>query len=100
MAIMFIVLCGFSFYLGGIFYSEKDKYVATEITKAVETSTVKSTGPLQIKAVNFPECLADFQDYTPCTDPKGVEHYYRRAEIRLRKFARIANFNVFQIVQQ
>ncbi|KAL8518726.1 hypothetical protein ACS0TY_009902 [Phlomoides rotata] len=70
MAIMFIVLCGFSFYVGGIFCSEKDKYVATEITKAVETSTVKATGPLQIKVVNFPECPADFQDYTSCTDPK------------------------------
>ncbi|KAL8533840.1 hypothetical protein ACS0TY_010019 [Phlomoides rotata] len=66
---MFIVLCGFSFYVGGIFCSEKDKYVATEITKAVETSTVKATGPLQIKVVNFPECPADFQDYTSCTDP-------------------------------
>ncbi|KAL8521409.1 hypothetical protein ACS0TY_011797 [Phlomoides rotata] len=75
MAIMFIVLCGFSFYLGGIFCSEKDKYVATEITKAVETSTVKATGPLQIKAVNFPECPADFQDYTPCTDPKRWKKY-------------------------
>lgn len=75
MAIMFIVLCGFSFYLGGIFCSEKDKYVSTEVSKAVATSTEKATGPLQVKAVNFPECPADFQDYTPCTDPKVISAY-------------------------
>ncbi|KAK6158523.1 hypothetical protein DH2020_005837 [Rehmannia glutinosa] len=70
MAIMFLVLCGFSFYLGGIFCSEKDKYVTQEVNKEVEPSKETAGGPLQIKAVTFPECSADLQDYTPCTDPK------------------------------
>lgn len=70
MAIMFVVLCGFSFYLGGIFCSEKDRYVAKDITKAVETAKQTAAGPLKIKAVTFPECGIDYQDYTPCTDPR------------------------------
>lgn len=72
MAIMFLVLCGFSFYLGGIFCSEKDKYVSEEVSKAVETSKETPSGSLQVKAVTFPECSANLQDYTPCTDPKVI----------------------------
>ncbi|KAG8375197.1 hypothetical protein BUALT_Bualt10G0075300 [Buddleja alternifolia] len=75
MAIMFIVLCGFSFYLGGIFCSEKDKYETPEVKKSVETSTETSKGPLQIKSVTFTQCDADMQDYTPCTDPKRWKKY-------------------------
>lgn len=72
MAIMFVVLCGFSFYLGGIFCSEKDKYATNEVAKAAETPKEKAAGALQTKAVKFKECPADFQDYTPCTDPKVI----------------------------
>lgn len=79
MAIMFVVLCGFSFYLGGIFCSEKDKYATKEVTKAAERpkekAAVPAAGALQIKAVTFPECPADFQDYTPCTDPRVIAIY-------------------------
>ncbi|XP_075508470.1 putative methyltransferase PMT20 [Primulina tabacum] len=71
MSIMFIALCGFSFYLGGIFCSEKDRYVAKDISKSVETTG----GSLQIKAAIFPECGPEFQDYTPCTDPKRWKKY-------------------------
>ncbi|KAG9157075.1 hypothetical protein Leryth_009117 [Lithospermum erythrorhizon] len=69
LALMFVVLCGFSFYLGGIFCSE-------DISQTINTSKVenspKSTGgsSLQVKGVSFPECGVEFQDYTPCTDPK------------------------------
>ncbi|KAI3453883.1 hypothetical protein Pfo_010546 [Paulownia fortunei] len=75
MAIMFVVLCGFSFYLGGIFCSEKDRYVTRDISKVVEISKETAAGPLQIKALTFPECSSDFQDYTPCTDPKRWKKY-------------------------
>ncbi|XP_047971559.1 probable methyltransferase PMT20 [Salvia hispanica] len=74
MAIMFVVLCGFSFYLGGIFCSEKEKFATNEVAKAVENpkekAAIPAAGALQIKAVKFDECPADFQDYTPCTDPR------------------------------
>ncbi|KAK4435556.1 putative methyltransferase PMT20 [Sesamum alatum] len=70
MAIMFVVLCGFSFYLGGIFCSEKGKYATQEVSKKVESPKETAAGSLQIKSVTFPECSPDFQDYTPCTDPK------------------------------
>ncbi|GFZ16635.1 S-adenosyl-L-methionine-dependent methyltransferases superfamily protein [Actinidia rufa] len=32
--------------------------------------TVASSGPLKIKSVAFPECSGEYQDFTPCTDPK------------------------------
>lgn len=70
MTIMFIVLCGFSFYLGRIFCSEKDRFEAADVTKAVESSRETVVSPLQTKSIAFPECSIDYQDYTPCTDPK------------------------------
>lgn len=70
-AIMFIALCGFSFYLGRIFCSEKERFEAAEVTKkAVESVRETAVTPLQTKPVSFPECSIDYQDYTPCTDPK------------------------------
>ncbi|XP_027079710.1 probable methyltransferase PMT20 [Coffea arabica] len=73
MAIMFIVLCGFSFYLGGIFCSEKDRYETVE--DAIESTKSIAAGPLQINDVSFPECGLDYQDYTPCTDPRRWKKY-------------------------
>lgn len=72
MAILFLVLCGFSFYLGRIFCSEKERFVVNDVAKKDESpkGTASGTGPLQIKATSFPECSPDKQDYTPCTDPK------------------------------
>ncbi|KAL3634098.1 Methyltransferase [Castilleja foliolosa] len=75
MALMFVVLCGFSFYLGGIFCSEKDKIVTQDVNKSVEPSNEKASGSLQIKAVTFPECSSAYQDYTPCTDPTRWRKY-------------------------
>lgn len=54
--ITFVVLCGFSFYLGGIICFEKNGFVTKEI-------------------VSFPQCRAKLQDYTPCTDPKRWKKY-------------------------
>ena len=72
MSIMFVVLCGFSFYLGGIFCSEKDIYSTNGVANTVESpkETVASSGPLKIKSVVFPECSREYEDFTPCTDPK------------------------------
>lgn len=99
MALMFLVLCGFSFYLGGIFCSEKDKYVTKEVTKAVETSKEKASGPLQIKAVTFPECSANFQDYTPCTDPKVISTY-SSFEVLLVRFQIIHKNDIMLLLQR
>ncbi|KAJ6712182.1 METHYLTRANSFERASE PMT21-RELATED [Salix purpurea] len=75
MAIMFVVLCGFSFYLGGIYCTEKDKIGAKDVAKVVSSPKESSTAPLQIKPTAFPECSSDYQDYTPCTDPKRWKKY-------------------------
>lgn len=72
MAIIFLVLCGFSFYLGGIFCSEKNKYVTDDTTEAIDTAQDMATGTLQAKAVTFSVCSIEYQDYTPCTDPRVI----------------------------
>lgn len=74
MTIMFVVLCGFSFYLGGIFCSEKKRFEArdtNDVAKAAVQSSTDSavSSSLQVKSVTFPECDSNYQDYTPCTDP-------------------------------
>ncbi|CAA6672073.1 unnamed protein product [Spirodela intermedia] len=68
LTLMFIVLCGFSFYLGGIYYSEKGKFSPWNVVP--EPSAKTAMVPLRMKAIAFPECSKDYQDYTPCTDPK------------------------------
>ena len=76
-AIMFLVLCGFSFYLGGIFCSKKDTFVTTNIHKSDESSEDSAVAPVHIRSANFPECSIDYQDYTPCTDPKVILYHYK-----------------------
>ncbi|KAI3904382.1 hypothetical protein MKW98_014562 [Papaver atlanticum] len=76
MTLMFLVLCGFSFYLGGIFCHNKDKLVIEEVERPAKTSPKDViASPLQIKPVSFPECGSDYQDYTPCTDPRRWRKY-------------------------
>lgn len=74
LTVLFIAFCGFSFYLGGIFCSERHKIEAKEVTvatkKVVASPKEPTVSPIQIKSVSFPECGSEFQDYTPCTDPK------------------------------
>lgn len=75
LTVLFIALCGFSFYLGGMFCSERVKMEAKDVTTSTTTKAVASpmkptVSPLQIKSVSFPECSSELQDYTPCTDPK------------------------------
>lgn len=70
MSIMFLVLCGCSFYLGGIFCSEKSRFDTKNVVSDVQSPKVSIVTPLQKKHVEFPECSSDYQDYTPCTDPR------------------------------
>ncbi|PKI49955.1 hypothetical protein CRG98_029629, partial [Punica granatum] len=72
MTILLILLCGFSFYLGGIFCSEKNLDLRNlyNVAKAVPAPKESAVSPLQIKSVSFPECSIEYQDYTPCTDPQ------------------------------
>lgn len=70
LAMLFLLLCSLSFYLGGMFCSEKGRFVTQDITKVIATIKGTSTSPLQIQPVNFTECDLEFHDFTPCTDPK------------------------------
>jgi SAM-dependent methyltransferase len=75
-AITIILLCGLSFYLGGVFKSGNSGGVdvINTIQKTLD-SPKQSSGSFQIRPVNFPECSSDYQDYTPCTDPKRWRKY-------------------------
>ncbi|KAG7955991.1 hypothetical protein I3843_11G102000 [Carya illinoinensis] len=75
MSIMFLVLCGCSFYLGGIFCSEKSRFDTKNVVSDVQSPKVSIVTPLQKKHVEFPECSSDYQDYTPCTDPRRWKKY-------------------------
>jgi len=74
LSLIIFLLCGLSFYLGGVFCPEKNKIAAKDITdvvtKSSETVKPSAASPLQIKSVSFPECDMEYQDYTPCTDPR------------------------------
>lgn len=60
--VLLILLCGLSFYLGGL-YCGKNKLQVNDVAKA--GSSYNSP-----QSVSFPECSSDYQDYTPCTDPR------------------------------
>jgi len=68
--IIFVVLCGFSFYMGIIFCSEKDRFLSIYGQISIGSPKESSISPLQIEYISFPECSIEFQDYTPCTDPR------------------------------
>lgn len=70
MTLMFLVLCGFSFYLGGLYCSEKKRFFSREDPPVVQSNKDGNIAPLQINPIIFPECSIDYQDYTPCTDPR------------------------------
>ncbi|CAM8936458.1 unnamed protein product [Rhodiola kirilowii] len=74
--LVFFVLCGLSFYLGGIFCSEKGRVNETDdVSRAVDSVKGSSVTPLKLRSIAFPECSADYQDYTPCTDPRRWRKY-------------------------
>ncbi|ESR33887.1 hypothetical protein CICLE_v10006580mg [Citrus x clementina] len=75
LTVLFVALRGFSFYLGGIFCSEKNRVEIRDVQKAVPSPKDPSVASLQIKSVNFPECSSNYQDYTPCANPKRWKKY-------------------------
>lgn len=86
MTIMLIVLCGYSFYLGGLFFPmrklhTKDVSQAVQLCEDVtaslsakptesQLSKAVTSASLQVTQIDFPECSGNYNDYTPCTDPK------------------------------
>ena len=56
MGIMFVVLCGFSFYLGGIFCSQKERFITIDVTKVADSpkKTVAGSSPIQINVDSIP----------------------------------------------
>lgn len=66
-ALMVLSFCALSFYLGGIFCSNKDRVL---MQSEFSGSDVKLTScQSQVKPDNFKECNISFQDLTPCMDP-------------------------------
>lgn len=68
--ILVLILCGFSFYLGGFYRSENNIIVKTDARPSAQSRKETGLTPLQVKSIDFPVCSIDYQDYTPCTDPK------------------------------
>lgn len=78
MVLMIVALCGVSFYVGQMYSSEKESYENAETTRISEYTKPMEGGPLQVSSTSFPECDAQFQDYTPCTDPKRWQKYSKQ----------------------
>lgn len=96
LAITVIVLCGLSFYFGGVFNSGNNGVAINAIQKTID-SPKQSSCSLQIKPFNFPECSGDYQDYTPCTDPKVLLVVYTNSYSFIDAMSVIfveGNFNV------
>lgn len=80
LSFIIILLCGISFYLGGVFIPIKNTIDAKDITDVITKTDYKTksvVAPLKMKSISFPECGIDYQDYTPCTDPR-VNHLVQR----------------------
>ncbi|WOL04346.1 putative methyltransferase PMT20 isoform X1 [Canna indica] len=75
LTLLFVFLCGFSFYLGGIFCSERNQYFKQDKAPKTRLQQYSAVAPLKINYTEFSECSLDYQDYTPCTDPKRWKKY-------------------------
>ncbi|XP_031483086.1 probable methyltransferase PMT20 [Nymphaea colorata] len=73
--VVVLLLCALSFYLGGVFCSDKHKLLERPVVVAPQTPKKVAVTSPQLKSVVFPECGIDHQDYTPCTDPKRWRKY-------------------------
>ncbi|CAI8608843.1 unnamed protein product [Vicia faba] len=76
-SIIFVVLCGLSFYMGVLFGSENDRFasIISQRTIAFRKESSSSISSLKINDTSFPECSIDYQDFTPCTDPMRWKKY-------------------------
>ena len=67
-ALLLLSLCGFSFYLGGMFCSQED--ATRDQYNGVEVDKKFANCQFHVKPLaNFKECNISLQDLTPCTDP-------------------------------
>ncbi|KAH7835810.1 hypothetical protein Vadar_030082 [Vaccinium darrowii] len=59
------------------FWDNEDVHSSKDVSKFVESlsETNSGSGLIQVKQISFPQCGADYQDYTPCTDPKRWKKY-------------------------
>ncbi|XXG66706.1 hypothetical protein AAC387_Pa06g0229 [Persea americana] len=77
MTIMLLVFCGFSFYLGGIYFPA-NKLQKEDVSHALQLEPIepKAVTPasLQVEPIEFPECKC-CEDRTPCTDPMRWKKY-------------------------
>ncbi|CAN6913110.1 unnamed protein product [Brassica oleracea] len=70
--VLLILLCGLSFYLGGLYYGKN----IVQVSNVAKTgSSLDVDNSPQVKSVSFSECSSDYQDYTPCTDPRKWKKY-------------------------
>ncbi|KAL9263300.1 putative methyltransferase PMT21 [Drosera capensis] len=78
--LLLIVSCGICFFLGGVIHCPGKNFLAAKDVMKTITNDVESTEDsfdelLQVGPVLFPECSIDYQDYTPCTDPRRWKKY-------------------------
>lgn len=67
-ALILLSLCALSFYMGGMFCSNKDDVlVQTEHGTDLKVADCQLQ---QTKVPDFKECNITFQDLTPCMDPR------------------------------
>lgn len=65
LALMVMSLCALSFYLGGVFSSDR---TGTRDDDGVKAASAGCTAVVKLEPV--PPCPLDQQDMTPCTDPR------------------------------
>ncbi|CAH9137737.1 unnamed protein product [Cuscuta epithymum] len=76
MALISVVLCSLSFFLGGSFCSQNQIFLLTkDFSNALTSPRETVLSSLQLNSTSFAECSPDLQDYTPCTDPKRWRRY-------------------------
>ncbi|XP_057825609.2 probable methyltransferase PMT20 [Cryptomeria japonica] len=76
LVLMFFSLCAVSFYLGGIYFTEKEKLKLVE-NETSQPFLAAKCAVASVKTVAFDECSFQYQDYTPCMDPKRWKRYDR-----------------------
>ncbi|MCO5586645.1 hypothetical protein L7F22_040586 [Adiantum nelumboides] len=74
-ALVLLSLCAISFYLGGIYGSDKDELLVQPSFNGADLKV--SDCQSQSKITNFKECNITFQDLTPCMDPGRWKKYDR-----------------------
>lgn len=69
--VMLLALCAISFYLGGLFCKDRNNFFLDERVPEKDAAIACK----EETAIAFQECSIEYQDYTPCTDPKRWKKY-------------------------